>query len=113
MRRTIPGRDLQLTLRMSVVMFLLTAVGLLFLTFLWAAGVNYAFLAIVAALGVLIPYFFSDKLVLASMRARTVSPAEAPELPALVERLAQMAGVPKPSIPPSHLSIPNTLAPGP
>jgi len=112
MRRTIPGRDLQLTLRMSVVMFLLTAVGLLFLTFLWAAGVNYAFLAIFAALGVLIPYFFSDKLVLASMRARTVSQAEAPELHALVERLAQMAGVPKPSIAVSDLSIPNAFATG-
>jgi heat shock protein HtpX len=112
MRRTVPGRDWQLTLRMSLVLFLLTMLGIAFLTFLYASGVDYTFLIIFAVLFTVVPYFFSDKLVLASMRAHVVTPEEAPDLHAMVERLAQMAGVPKPKIAVSDMAIPNAFATG-
>jgi len=45
-----------------------------------------------------VSYFFSDKIVLASYGARTVTQAEAPELYAIVANLAQRAGLPTPHI---------------
>jgi heat shock protein HtpX len=97
---------------MSLVLFLLTAVGIGFLTFLYASGVDYTFLIILAILFTVIPYFFSDKLVLASMRAKVVSPEEAPDLHAMIERLSQMAGIPKPKIAVSDMALPNAFATG-
>jgi heat shock protein HtpX len=43
-------------------------------------------------------YFFSDKLVLRMYRAGEVSPAEAPELHAIVDELAAEAKLPKPRV---------------
>lgn len=43
-------------------------------------------------------YWFSDKLVLMSYRAREVSEAEAPRLYAIVRRLAQQANLPMPRV---------------
>ena len=43
-------------------------------------------------------YFFSDKIALASYRARQVSREEAPELHGLLENLTQRAGIPMPRV---------------
>lgn len=43
-------------------------------------------------------YFFSDRLVLRMHRASEVSPAEAPDLHAMVGELAARAGIPKPRV---------------
>ncbi len=45
-----------------------------------------------------VAYFFSDKIALSAYRARPVSAAEAPKLHAIVERLAQKAGIPMPRL---------------
>ena len=45
-----------------------------------------------------VSFFFSDKIVLAMYRAKPVTQAEAPELYAIVERLAQKAGIPMPRL---------------
>jgi heat shock protein HtpX len=45
-----------------------------------------------------VAYFFSDKIALSAYRARPVTPAEAPKLYAIVERLAQKAGIPMPRL---------------
>ena len=42
--------------------------------------------------------FWSDKIVLSMYKARPVTPAEAPELHAIVERLAMKAGIPVPRL---------------
>ena len=55
----------------------------------------FAVLALAMNLGA---YFFSDRLVLAMHRAREVSPAEAPQLHALVAKLAARAGLPMPRV---------------
>lgn len=43
-------------------------------------------------------WFFSDKIALAAYNAQPVSPAEAPELYRMVDRLAQKAGIPTPAV---------------
>jgi heat shock protein HtpX len=45
-----------------------------------------------------VAYFFSDRIALSAYRARPVTPAEAPKLHAIVERLAQKAGIPMPRL---------------
>ena len=64
-----------------------------------------------------VSYFFSDKIVLASYGAQPVTPAEAPELHAIVANLAQRAGLPMPRIaiipddtPNAFATLPTSLA---
>jgi heat shock protein HtpX len=59
-----------------------------------------------------VSYFFSDKIVLASYGARTVTQAEAPELYAIVATLAQRAGLPTPRIAIIPEDTPNAFATG-
>ncbi|MBI2954584.1 MAG: zinc metalloprotease HtpX [Chloroflexi bacterium] len=106
------GRDTELTVRMFLVMFLLAALYLLFITFLWASGLDFFSLAIIAAVLIGAQYFFSDKIALWSVGAREVSPAQAPELHAMVERLAAMADMPKPKVALVDSNVPNAFATG-
>ncbi len=106
------GRDTELTTRMFIVSFLLTAVYLGFLAFLWAAGVDFFSMLIIAGIMLGAQYYFSDKMALWSMGAKEVSPAEAPELHAIVERLAAAADLPKPKVAISEMDIPNAFATG-
>jgi heat shock protein HtpX len=57
-------------------------------------------------------YFYGDRLVLASTRAREVSPEEAPRLHNVVEGLAIAAGVPKPRVWVVPEQAPNAFATG-
>ncbi len=66
----------------------------------------------VAVLLNLVTYFLSDKLVLMSYRVRLAAPEEAPELHALVERVAKAAGVPKPKVGIMREGSPNAFATG-
>lgn len=112
MARTRFAPDRGLSTRMVVTMLLLAVlyVGLivaLSVTFdAWALGV-------IIGLGVLWgQWFFSDKLALSAMRAREVSPAEAPELHAMVDRLCALADMPKPRVAIADSPIPNAFAAG-
>ncbi len=60
----------------------------------------------------LVTYFLSDKLVLLTYRVRLVSAEEAPELHALVLRVAAAAGVPKPKVGIMREGSPNAFATG-
>lgn len=112
MQREWYGHDGGLGVRMFVVMFLLAALYLAFLAVLWRAGVGTVSLALIAVVMLGAQYFFSDKLVLWSMGAREVGPEEAPELHALIERLAQLGDLPKPRIAIADTQVPNAFATG-
>ncbi|MEA2382881.1 MAG: heat shock protein HtpX [Solirubrobacteraceae bacterium] len=56
--------------------------------------------------------FASDKLALRAVGAREVSPQEAPELHAMIERLCIQADLPKPKVAVMHSSMPNAFAMG-
>jgi heat shock protein HtpX len=69
--------------------------------------------ALLLALGMnFFAYWSSDRVALAMARAQQVSPAEAPELHAIVERLAQAAGLPKPRVYIIPNRTPNAFATG-
>ena len=60
----------------------------------------------------LVQLFASDKLALRSMGAKEVSPQEAPELHAMIERLCVQADLPKPRIAVVDTPMPNAFAMG-
>jgi heat shock protein HtpX len=57
-------------------------------------------------------FWFSDKLVLKMTRAQPLSPQEAPELHAMLERLVQRANMPKPALYIVNDPSPNAFATG-
>ena len=59
-----------------------------------------------------VAYWFSDRIALASARAREVSPEEAPMLYRLADRLAAQYGVPRPRVYVSPDPSPNAFATG-
>jgi heat shock protein HtpX len=59
-----------------------------------------------------VQYWTSDKLALAASGAKIVTPEQAPELHAMVERLCAMAGLPKPRVAVVPTNVPNAFATG-
>jgi heat shock protein HtpX len=57
-------------------------------------------------------YWFSDKIAMASMGARVVTPEEEPQLHAMIDRLCVLANMPKPRVGLSHVQMPNASATG-
>jgi heat shock protein HtpX len=111
MKRRWPS-EFGLQARMMLTLILIGVLNLAFLTFLYWLGLNPASLLIIAAVMLGIQYFFSDKMVLASTRAKIVSPEEAPELHQLVDRLSAEAGIPKPRVAIVPTDVPNAFATG-
>ncbi len=106
------GRDTGLSIRMFVVMFLLTALYLAFIAVLISAGVGAVSVLFIAAIMIGAQYFLSDKIALWSMGARIVSPEEAPELHGMIERLSAIANLPKPRVAIADSDVPNAFATG-
>jgi heat shock protein HtpX len=104
--------DRGLTSRMVIVMFLLGLVYVSAIVGLIVAGVNAAAVLVIAGGFLLAQWFFSDKIALISMGAREVSPEEAPELHAVVDRLCALADMPKPRIAYADSDLPNAFATG-
>src|SRR5213592_2527131 len=113
MKRKAYGRDAGLTWRMLLTSSLL---GLLYVGF--ALVLFYVFnaglvLMVVIVFGLAIfQYFTSDKLALKASGAKIVSPDEAPQLHAMVERLAAMAELQKPRVAIVDTDVPNAFATG-
>ena len=113
MKRRSFGRDRGLSLRM------LFTSGLLGLLYVGFAVVLFSVLKVglapmlVIVIGLAVfQYYTSDKLALAASGAKVVSPEEAPELHAMVERLCAMAGLPKPRVAVVDTDVPNAFATG-
>jgi heat shock protein HtpX len=106
------GRDGALQARMILTMFLLGLVYVVFVAVLFAAGVQGITIAIIAGGLLLLQFFGADKIALATAGVREVSPQEAPELHAMIERLCVQADLPKPRVAIMETSMPNAFAMG-
>ena len=111
-RPTSFGKDTGLQVRMTVTMFLLGLVYLALILALFAAKVNGITILLIAGGLAALNLFASDKLALAAMGARVVSPQEAPQLHAMVERLCVQADLPKPKVAVANTRMPNAFAIG-
>src|SRR5436189_3498239 len=111
-RRTSFGKDTGLQARMVLTMFLLGLVYVVFIGVLFAVGAGAGLIVVVAVVLLLLQLFASDKIALASMGVKEVSPEEEPELHAIVERLCVQADLPKPRVCVMETSMPNAFAMG-
>jgi heat shock protein HtpX len=111
-RSTSFGRDPGLQARMLLTLFLLGLVYAVLIGVLFAAGAGAVIIAVVAGGLFLIQFFTSDKIALYSMGARVVTPKEAPQLHALIERLCIQANLPKPRVAIAQTAMPNAFAVG-
>jgi heat shock protein HtpX len=112
MRSTVFGRDRGLQARMLLTIFLLGAVYAVLLAVLFASGASGGIIVVVAGGLFLLQLFTSDKIALAAAGARHVTPAQAPELHALIERLCLQADLPKPKVAVAQTNMPNAFAMG-
>ena len=106
------GSDPGLTARMFLTLFLLGLVYLAFIGVLLQLGLSLVFIIPIAVILLGLQYYYSDRLILASLGARQVSEQEAPQLHEIVTRLAQTTGIPKPKVAIIDTPVPNALATG-
>jgi heat shock protein HtpX len=106
------GRDPGLQFRMLLTIFLLGLLYVVLIGAMFAAGAGFAIILVVIAGLLLAQIFVSDKLALASMGAKVVSPQEAPGLHAMIDRLCIQADLPKPKIAVADTAMPNAFAMG-
>jgi heat shock protein HtpX len=106
------GRDTGLQVRMLTTMFLLGLVYVVFAGVIFAAGGSAIAIVLFAVVMLSFQFFASDALALRAMGAKEVSPAEAPELHAMIERLCIQADIPKPRIAVADTQMPNAFAMG-
>src|SRR4051812_22792622 len=106
------GRDWGLQSRMLITLFLLGLLYVAFVGALFVAGASAVTILVIAGALSLGQLFLSDKLALAAMGAKEVSPEDAPGLHAMIERLCIQADLPKPKIAVADTDMPNAFAMG-
>jgi heat shock protein HtpX len=113
MKRKSYGRDAGLTLRMLLTGGLLGLLYVIFAVVLFQA-LNVGLVpALVIVVGLaFVQYWTSDRLALAASGAKIVTPEEAPDLHAMVERLCALADLPKPRVAVIPSPVPNAFATG-
>jgi heat shock protein HtpX len=109
-RPTSFGRDPGLQARMLLTFFLLGLVYVVLIAVAIASKASIAILVIAAVFALQV--FASDKIAMRAMGVREVSPQEAPEFHALIERLCIQADLPKPRVAVMQSSMPNAFAMG-
>jgi heat shock protein HtpX len=97
---------------MLLTLFLLGLVYVVFVGVLVAAGAGAGIIVAVAVVLLLLQLFTSDKIAMATMGVKEVSPAEEPELHGIVERLCVQANLPKPRVCVMETPMPNAFAMG-
>ncbi|MCK5928787.1 MAG: zinc metalloprotease HtpX [Nocardioides sp.] len=118
MARTRFVGDAGLTVRMTTVMFLLGGLFVALVVALMAIAGGYGgmgFALIVGFIGIgiaLYQWWSSDTVAMKAMRAREVTPQQAPELHAMIDRLCVLADMPKPRVGVADTSMPNAFATG-
>ena len=97
---------------MIVVMLLLGVVYAALMAALYVAGAGAIGIILIAGGFAAFQFFASDKLALSAMGARIVTPQEAPQLHAMIERLCVQADLPKPRVAVVNTRMPNAFAIG-
>jgi heat shock protein HtpX len=106
-------KDTGLTTRMTLVMFLLGGLFVAIVVALMSWQPTYAPIIGVIALGIaFFQWWSSDTVAMRAMRAREVTPQEAPELHGMIDRLCQLADMPKPRVAIADTDLPNAFATG-
>jgi heat shock protein HtpX len=106
------GKDGGLQARMLMTMFLLGLVYVVFVGVLFAVGAAAGFIIVIALFMLALQFFASDKIALATLGAKEVTPEEQPELHGIIERLCVQADLPKPRVCVMNTSMPNAFAMG-
>lgn len=104
--------DPGLTARMGGTMFALGLLYVVLMAVLINAGMPAAFVLLIAGGTAWAQWYFSDQVALASMGARRVTPEQAPQLHAVIDRLCAMADMPKPVVAIADTDMPNAFATG-
>jgi heat shock protein HtpX len=113
MKRKAYGRDAGLSARMLLTSFLLGLLYVVFAVVLFQVlNVGLAPMLLIVVGLAFFQYFTSDKIALAASGAKIVTPEQAPELHAMVERLCAMADLPKPRVAIIPTDVPNAFATG-
>jgi heat shock protein HtpX len=106
-------KDSGLTARMTLTMFLLGGLFVALVVALMYAFQGYSVLIAVIAIGMAFwQWWSSDKVAMRAMRAREVTPEEAPELHGMIDRLCALADMPKPRVGISDMAVANAFATG-
>src|ERR1700722_6506700 len=111
-RRQNFGKDTGLQARMLLTLFLLGLLYVVFVGVLFAAGAGAGLIVVVAVVLLLVQLFGSDKLAMASLGLKEVSPEQEPELHGIIDRLCVQADLPKPRVCVMETSMPNACAMG-
>jgi heat shock protein HtpX len=111
-RRSNFGKDSGLQARMAVTIFLLGLVYVVFIGALFAAGASAAAIVPIALVFLLLQLFTSDKIAMATLGVKEVSPEQEPELHGIIERLCVQADLPKPRVCVMETQMPNAFAMG-
>jgi heat shock protein HtpX len=106
------GKDTGLQARMLLTMFLLGLVYVVFLGVLFAVGASALTLVVVALVLLLLQLFTSDKIAMATLGVKEVSPEQEPDLHGVIDRLCVQANLPKPRVCVMETPMPNAFAMG-
>jgi heat shock protein HtpX len=112
MARTRFAPDRGLSARMVLVMFLLGLLYVVFVGVLIAIHLSVVLIAIIAGGFFLFQFFGSDRIALYAMNGHIVTPEEAPELHAIIDRLCALSDTPKPKVAIAESDVPNAFATG-
>ena len=104
--------DAGLNLRMVITGLLLVILYAVIVGVLLSLGVSTMLVVVLAGAMLFSQYFFSDKIAMFSMKAHEVTPAEEPQLHAIVDRLCLLANMSKPRVGVAEIDIPNAFATG-
>jgi heat shock protein HtpX len=105
--------DRGLVTRMVATMFLLGLLYVVLMAVLIGTGVMpWPFVILLGAVALFAQWYFSDRIALAGLGGHEVSPRQAPELHAMVDRLVALADMPKPRVAIADTDLPNAFATG-
>ena len=97
---------------MYFTMFMLGFLYAVFALFLMAAGMQMIFIGGIVGIMVVVQYYMSDKLILMSTGAKTVTAEQQPSLHKMVKLLADRYEMPMPKVTVIDTAIPNAFATG-
>lgn len=97
---------------MVLTVFLLGLVYVLFVGVLVSVLRSLLWVVVIAGGILAVQYWFSDRIALAAMRARQITPEEEPRLHAIIDRICATADMPKPRVAIADTDLPNAFATG-